>query len=578
MVSSSRAPRTPGGQFARKSGGGHAAVARTRPASKTPTIELHNGLEIANSDSDGFGDDGPPAKKRKLSIRHRQSTLDGHFAPVQSPAVAGAGAVATKPPTKLSVTQPHGQVLETVNGVRHALDINEDELAGDGHAGKAPRRTPQPEVKQKAATVPPDKKEDKRTLRSQDEGPRLKSELATYFPEYEDVVFGVEKEADFITVDTALYVTDDAARQQQAGPGVAQSSPQRARGSPSHMRNGSANGVTAPTTPERTISQRFNGCSPIDLDVLARNTPSNPSDPLDDAHFFKSHRRAERKEKQLRNIERERAMHEKVQLERLLDGLQGHDWLKVLGVTGITDGEAKKYEPKRDYFINEVQVLVDKFKQWKEQERKQRLEKEAAARRAEEKEESGDAETGAETEESSVEPPSSELNASASRQLLQETTNTIRSGFKIRLSRKGGVTSNSTPTTLSATPSAAINHSHTITLSRPLNTSHPHPSHSSASYPPPSPELPITSFYAKRHLRDAALSKTRQSGRSITAFGHAIPEMEEREFEVPRGYATEEALRANARERRRRRREGVVDAATTAGAEAGGEGEGRGDG
>ncbi|KAK5120413.1 hypothetical protein LTR85_006352 [Meristemomyces frigidus] len=538
MVLSSRpprAPRTTGGQFATKSEH-HVTVAKTRPAHTTSSTHLHSDHTIPNSDSDAFDDDGPPAKKRKLSIRHKQTTLDTHFAVAQS-----GQPVTLKPPTKITVAQPHGQLLETLNGVRTSLDIDQDELSrrASPAIGRSPERLPQP-----TKAVGEKKAEEKRTLRSQDDGPRLKSELATYFPEYEEIVFGVEQEEDFITVDTAIYVTDDA--KQQAG--SAQSSPQKGRLSLTHRRNGSANGVTAPTTPQRSNSQNYNGCSPLDLEMFARNIPDNPEDPLDDAHFFKSHRRAERKEKQLRNIERERAMHEKVQLERLLDGLQGHDWLKVLGVTGITDGEAKKYEPKRDYFIAEVQSLVDKFKQWKEQEKKQRLEKEAAAaREAAESEEM-------ETEEGSIEPPSSELNASASRQLLQETNNAARSGFKIRLSKKG---STSTP---GSTP-APTPHSHP--LPRPPPTYHP----------PPSPEQPMTSFFSKRHLRDAALGKARH-GRNVLAFGQPIPEMPEREFELPPEYVTENTLRANARERRRRKRASVADAAEAqaeAGAEADGE-------
>lgn len=518
----SRAARTSGGQFAVKS-------KHDAPGAKAarPTAQLHNHHTISDSDSDPFDDDDRPAKKRKLSIRHKQTTLDHHFAIAQSGGPT--------PPTKVTVAQPHGQLLETLNGVRTTLNIDEDEVSRRESGIRSLEKVPEPIPQPANSAGKGEKKEEKRTLRSHDEGPRLKSELATYFPDYEDVVFGVEREEDFISVDTAIYVTDDAPKQQVTS---TQTSPQKARGTPLHARNGSGNGVTSLITPQRSNSQQFNGCSPIDLDMLARNIPDHPEDPLTDDHFLKSHKRAERKEKQLRNIERERAMHEKVQLERLLDGLQGHDWLKVLGITGITDGEAKKYEPKRDYFIAEVQGLVDKFKQWKEQERKQKLEKEAAAAAREvESEEPG-------TEEGSVEPPSSEMNASASRQLLQETTNAVKSGFKIRLSSKGRASN--APTPLQQTPSA------------------PPPRPPTSAYFPPSPELPIVSFYAKRHLRDAALGKARH-GRNVTAFGHVIPEMEEREFHLPPEYVTEDTLRANARERRRRKRASVADAAEAAG-------------
>lgn len=223
-------------------------------------------------------------------------------------------------------------------------------------------------------------------------------------------------------------------------------------------------------------------------------------------------------------------MHEKVQLDRLLDGLQGHDWLKVLGITGITDGEARKFEPKRDYFVAEVKALVDKFRQWKEQEKRLKARKEAAIAAAEEEEEKGEESEGT----ASVEPPSSEMNDSAAMQLQEETASALKQqqSFRIRLA--------------------------------PSKSSKSQPKHPPPAQPPLVPivpEEPITSFYPKRHLRDAALGKSRH-GRSVTAFGHPVPEMEECEFELPAGYLSEDVLRANAREKRRRKRASVMDSAT----------------
>ncbi|TKA23025.1 hypothetical protein B0A50_07243 [Salinomyces thailandicus] len=525
-----RAPRTAGGRFKSK------AASSARPSTHHNT-SIADSTDDDDDDEDGFEERDRHSKRRKLSIRHRhththtQTTLDAHL--VQSADAPGVAATAdvTKPPTKVTVAQPHGQLVETLNGIRAPLDVKQDDLP----TVKSPARLPSEQVKPAKAG---DKKEEKRTLRSQDDGPRLKSELATYFPEYEDVVFGTEKDEESVTVDTTLYVTDDTAK---AVPALPRSEPQKSGSShgSTHAENSSTNGSTVvPSTPKLSALQQFNGCSPVDIDSIARTFPAQAGDPLDDAHFEKAHRRAERKEKQLRNIERERAMHEKVQLERLLDGLLGHDWLKVLGLTGITDGEAKKYEKARDYFVAEVKGLVDKFRMWKDEERRQKLEKEAAARRAE-----AESEEAEESEEESVGPPSSELNASASRQLLQETNHAVqRSGFKIRLSKRGA-----TSTPISSPAPQPLKHP-------------PPPTQQTPSFLPPSPEMPITSFYAKRHLRDAALSKTRH-GRNVTAFGLPIPEMEERDFELPDGYLTEDALRASARERRRRRRETVVDAA-----------------
>lgn len=481
-----------------------------------------NGDISNNAHHEVDASEGPPAKRRRLSIRthkqqhhnHHQTTLDAY---------AFAKSTTPQPPSRVTVQEPHGPLLQTINGVRIALDADEDELL---HTSPRPERIPQRATRSPQPAPPPKKKEDKRTLRSQDDGPRLKSELATYFPNYEDVIFDTAREEEFLTIDTALYITDDT---KPAKPESV--SPAKAGKNAVNGRRTSVNGTGPSQFAQRSGSSQFNGSPILNLDFMAKTIPDKPEDPLTDEHFLKSHRRAERKEKQLRNIEKERAMHEKVQLERLLDGLQGHDWLRVLGITGVTDSEAKKFEPKRDYFIAEVHALVDKFKQWREEEKRQRLEKEAAAAAREAGEEG-------ETTEGSVEPPSSDINASAARQLQQETVNALKSST-IKPSTKGKKRLH--PRSHPATPTVA-----------PKPVLPPQP---------PSPEIPITSFYSKPHLRDAALGKARH-GRSMTAFGQPIPELEEQDFVLPDDYVTEDALRANARERRRRKRESAVNSSS----------------
>lgn len=205
-------------------------------------------------------------------------------------------------------------------------------------------------------------------------------------------------------------------------------------------------------------------------------------------------------------------MHEKVQLERLLDGLLGHDWLRVMGVTGITDSEKKEFEPKRDYFISEVRALVDKFRIWKEEEKRLRIEKEQAQHAEEDADNQGDR-----AEEDSVgEPPnSSDVDAWAARQLQQEAISASGSSTKQQK---------------------------------------PRPPQPPIVYRPPSPDRPFTSFYSKPHLRAAAMGKQRH-GRNVTAFGQPVPEPPEEEFSLPEDYLTPEALRAHARKRRRMMRE-----------------------
>ncbi|KAF1819640.1 uncharacterized protein K489DRAFT_383886 [Dissoconium aciculare CBS 342.82] len=508
-----------------------------------------------------------PPKRLKLSLRAKsntgtlltsttggQTTLDGF---IRSQPLEKKNPPATEPTGKLP------RLSNGTRGVAPTADHDEDELLKPTPmpTGKASRRTTQsPQVESAPRSQKPD---EKRTLRSQDDGPRLKSELAVYFANYEDIMFDAPREEELITVDTTLYVTDDTHKAGSVG-----DSPNKSRGSTkgspiAHKgRKSSLNGVLSSPTSARSIASQYNGSSSLSLDVIAKTLPEDPEDPLTDAHFMKSHKRAERREKQLRNIERDRAMHEKVQLDRLLDGLQGHDWLKVLGITGITDGEARRYELKRDYFISEVQTLVNKFKQWKEQERKQRLEKEAAAAAAEEAareaEEADDSSC-----EGSVEPPSSDLNASAAHQLQQETANALRISTG-KLSRQGSHKLKSRakerlslPAHLH-TPAPSSSKRHAITPATTSRLPNSTPTIILRPPAPPSPEIPITSFYAKRHLRDAALGNSRHAGRNVTAFGLPLPEAllsEERDFQLPDDYVTEENLKANARERRRRRRE-----------------------
>jgi hypothetical protein len=201
-------------------------------------------------------------------------------------------------------------------------------------------------------------------------------------------------------------------------------------------------------------------------------------------------------------------MHEKVQLERLLEGLKGPDWLRVMGVTGITEGDQKDWKPKRDYFIAEVDTLVEKFRLWKEEEKRLRLEKEKA--REEEDDEDEDEDDGMDEEEDGG-ADSSDIDASAARQLQLEA----------------GITPKAVP------------------RRRPQRIE---------TFAPPSPEGPFVSFYSKPHLRAAAMGSSRH-GRNVTAFGRPIPDLDEHEFALPEDYVTADAIRANARKRRRMNRE-----------------------
>lgn len=115
-------------------------------------------------------------------------------------------------------------------------------------------------------------------------------------------------------------------------------------------------------------------CTTIELPTPALQPAG--VDPLGDELYFKAHRKFERQEKQLRNIERDRAQHEKQALDRLLEELRSPEWLRVMGIVGVHESDKKLYEPKRQILIQELVALVNKFQAWKDEEKRRRLLKE----------------------------------------------------------------------------------------------------------------------------------------------------------------------------------------------------------
>jgi hypothetical protein len=261
----------------------------------------------------------------------------------------------------------------------------------------------------------------------------------------------------------------------------------------------------------------------VDFSFQDKHTKSNPNqpDPLQDSYYNLAHRRAERLEKSIRNSEKGRAQHEKDQVIRLLEGLQGHDWLKVMGVSGITESKKKDFEPAREYFIKGCQAILEKFRNWREEEKRRKLEKERA--QAEIAEAEAEAEAEADGVESDGDPPDySDVDHAAAMQLHEEAI------------------ARSAPITPTRRPGKRVK---IELISEPL---------------PPKEEKELKSFFKKPHLRQAALGKQRRSGRSVSAWGHPIPDVPEADFELPEEYRDAETLAASARRRRRGRRDSKV--------------------
>ena len=268
-------------------------------------------------------------------------------------------------------------------------------------------------------------------------------------------------------------------------------------------------------------------------------------DTLPEEIYSKAHRKAERHEKQLRNIEKERAQHENVQLHRLLEELKGPDWLKVIGISGVTESEKKLYEPKRIYFVREVAALIAKFRHWKEEEKRRKQEREhmSPAEDVEDSEsepdedgqsgddvESGDGSRGDDGEgfenghrdghfsrsPTSISPAgrpgpdTSEVDAAAARQLHQEAIGASPTSQQRR----------------TRVPSEKFNHRQ---------------------------DYPSISNLIFASGQTASYKSTHSKGPSI-AFGQPLPSPEERDFQLPDEILTRQTLVGRARERRRLKR------------------------
>jgi hypothetical protein len=194
-----------------------------------------------------------------------------------------------------------------------------------------------------------------------------------------------------------------------------------------------------------------------------------------------------------------------------------------MGVSGITESKKKDFAPAREYFIKGCLAIIEKFRTWREEEKRRKLEREraiaeaasAAEEQDEEHEEEEEEESG---DESDGDPPDySDVDHAAARQLHQEAIARSVPPSSSRSSDKRGKVELKTST---------VNE----------------------------PPQEFKSFYSKRHLREAAIGRHRRSGRSSSAWGQPVPDVLQRDFELPEEYRDRETLEARARRKRRDRR------------------------
>ncbi|KAJ8120692.1 hypothetical protein O1611_g10302 [Lasiodiplodia mahajangana] len=294
----------------------------------------------------------------------------------------------------------------------------------------------------------------------------------------------------------------------------------------------------------------------LDLPKLDHNN-DDLEDPLPDSHFAPAHRKAERLEKSIRNTERGRAQHEKDQIIRLLGELQGHDWLRTMGVNGVTESRRKSFEPARDHFIKGCQAILDKFRLWSQEEKRRKLERERALAEETDEDEDEDQEEDEDNEDGELEQEEEEAEIDDSD--CSERASSMDDVDMADAENEGddGSTSDGEPPEYSDVDAAARQlHAEAMERARYAASTSPR---RARGEPPPlvvdQTPREFTSFFEKRHQRDAALNKDRRRGRTVLAWGHPVPETNEYDFELPDFLLDEDTLKAHARQKRRDRRQ-----------------------
>ncbi|CAI4219408.1 unnamed protein product, partial [Parascedosporium putredinis] len=176
----------------------------------------------------------------------------------------------------------------------------------------------------------------------------------------------------------------------------------------------------------------------------------------------------------------------------------------------------KSFEPARDYFIKGCQAILDKFRRWTLEEKRRKLDRERKeAEQSEPQPASGmlrsgssapraeDEPSGAGDDASVVSDPNSDVDASIAKQLQEEALARAQVAAEAaavmaqppnrqRQARLRGKAAAAKPTTASTSKTSAARK----------------PAEPVATKPPKE----FTSFFKKKHERDAALSRGRRSG------------------------------------------------------------------
>jgi hypothetical protein len=367
-------------------------------------------------------------------------------------------------------------------------------------------------------------KREGRKLRSQ-EATKFKSELSAYFPDYDEVIGNEPKQQHLLSTDTPIVITDTASNNRVASHNGAQLPHQQ------HF-NTSIQTNTVRGYGDALYTDVY-GSQRINLGFLeGPRKIKQQDDPLPDSLFIPVHKRAERLEKSIRNTERGRAQHEKDRIIHLLEGLQGHDWLRVMGVSGVTETKKKEFQAARLYFMKGCQGILDKFRNWTLEEKRRKAEKERALAADEDKETDS---THSQDDEDSEEVE--EDKDGATREATEDHSSV------------GGVSEASSPAKQLREEALARSRLSAKTIKRTRGATR--------LAPPPKPAGPpkeFKSFFSKRYERETALHQNRRAGRKVLAWGQPIPEFPQSDFMLPHEYRDEDTLKMRARKKRRDKR------------------------
>ncbi|KAK3336056.1 something about silencing, SAS, complex subunit 4-domain-containing protein [Cercophora scortea] len=397
--------------------------------------------------------------------------------------------------------------------------------------------------------IPVEVKDQGRKLRSQ-EASRFKSELSAYFPDYDEVIGNDPKEQHILNLDTPIIIVDRSTP--QPSPQHA-SHPSDSRGS---LRSRPHDSYPIRSYGDALFTDLFDS-QVIDFSFLeTRYKGKSLEDPLPDSFFEPAHKKAERLERSIRNSEKGRAQHEKDQIIRLLDCLQGPDWLRVMGVSGITESRKKKFEPARAHFIKGCQAILEKFRAWAAEEKRRKHEKERAIAEAEALQEASadDAEEAEEDdggENEDIVDEAEQLGEAKPAEVREVADSDDDMGGD----DENADDSDGDPPDYSDVDASIAKQLREEAIAAAKKSSK-RTRRNAAPPPPPEPEpyKEFTSFFRKKYQRDAALSKNRRRGRKAMAWGQAVPDTDERDFELPEEFCDEETLKAHARRKRRDKR------------------------